>query len=571
LEPPAIALEPDELESFEQQVAAQNRRRLLVIGVPVLAMHVVHVLVYRTTDAQRAVLEPHIARWGNAVAAVHAITFVVTASLYVGLLRWGTTRAGRWLAPAAVLTYLLHGAVIAGVDQISTASGVAPFMGFCLFMGVVVTVRPAVALLVYAIGAGAFVEAIEVMQPSHASRTAVLPNGLSVAVVSLVLSWILYASRRREYAGQATIQKQRKVLAELNSGLERRVQEQVAEIVERAEEVEQLNAQLQAQVRERSTELSIALAKLAEQRDGRGRLRPGTVLGERFEIAETLGEGGMGVVYAGLDRTTRSRVAIKVVQARSTTQLDALHRFLREARAAATVAHPAIVRVLHVDVSEDGMLFQAQELVEGVTLQSRLEQGRPWEPGHAARLGSVLCEALAAAHARGIVHRDVKPSNVMLTPAPPGLKLLDFGIAKLHDLSRGPDDRTATAQGAILGTPAYMAPEQVEGSKELTAAVDVYAVGVLLFELLAGRHPFDEKTPWGMAYSHMCVEAPDLHALSGSIPEELSAIISQCLRKPPAERPTSPDLARTLGAFASTRGASESIRPALDWIEAGLH
>jgi serine/threonine-protein kinase len=159
----------------------------------------------------------------------------------------------------------------------------------------------------------------------------------------------------------------------------------------------------------------------------------------------------------------------------------------------------------------------------------------------------------------------------MLTPVAPGLKLLDFGIAKLHDLSRGPESRTATAQGAILGTPAYMAPEQVEGSKELTAAVDVYAVGVLLFELLAGRHPFDEKTPWGMAYSHMCVESPDLHALSGSIPEELSAIIGQCLRKSPAERPTAPDLARTLGAFASTRGASDSVRPASDWIEAGLH
>jgi len=544
------ALEPGLEEPFEDEIAAQNRRRLLVVAAPVLLMHVVHVVLYRTTDAQRLVLRPEVARWGDAVALVHAITFVITAGMTVALLRWGKSRAGRWFAPICVLTYLVHGAVIAGVDQISTASGVAPFIGFCLFMGVVITLRPAIALGAYAVAAVVFVEAILRMQPSPTLRTALLPNGLSIVLVSLVMSWMLYASRRREFAGQATIQKQRKVLAELNAGLERRVQEQVSEIVTRATEVDQLNAQLQAQVRERSTELSMALAKLAEQRDGGGRLRPGLVLGGRFEIAELLGEGGMGAVYAGVDRTTRSRVAIKIVQARSSVQLDALHRFLREATAAATVAHPAIVRVLHVDVSEDGMLFQAQELVKGVTLQSVLEEGKAWEPGRGARLGSVLCEALAAAHARGIIHRDVKPSNVMLTPEPPGLKLLDFGIAKLYDRPRGPDQRTETGTGSILGTPAYMAPEQVEGTKELTAAVDVYAVGLVLFVLLAGRHPFDEKTPWGIAYSHMCVDAPDLRTLSPAIPAALSAIVGECLRKEPEGRPTAADLAKRLRPFA---------------------
>jgi serine/threonine-protein kinase len=553
------ALDPALREPFEVEVAAQNRRRLLVIAGPVLLMHGVHVALYRTTDAQRHVLSPQVARWGDSVALVHAITFAITATLVVLLLRWGNTRPGRWLAPAAVLTYLLHGAVIAGVDQISTASGVAPFIGYCLFMGVVVTLRPAVAMALYSVAAVVFVEAILVVQSSRPMRTALLPNGLSVVIVSLVMSWMLYASRRREFAGQATIRRQREVLGEMNASLERRVQAQVSEIVTRAAEVDRLNAQLQAKVRERSTELSMALAKLAEQRDGGGRLRPGRVLGGRFEIAEVLGEGGMGVVYAGIDRTSRSRVAIKVVQARSSVQLDALHRFLREATAAATVAHPAIVRVLHVDVSEDGMLFQAQELVAGVTLHSVLHPGRPWEAGRAARLGSVLCEALAAAHARGIVHRDVKPSNVMLTPAPPGLKLLDFGIAKVYDLPRGPHLDTRTDGGAILGTPAYMAPEQVEGTKELTVAADVYAAGVVLFELLAGRHPFDEKTPWGIAYSHMCVDAPDVRTLSPGVPTDLAAIVEGCLRKAPGERPTSADLARRLGALADAYGASTSI------------
>ncbi len=550
------ALEPALEEPFEDQIAAQNRRRLLVVAGPVLLMHAVHVALYRTTDAQRLLLRPEVARWGDAVALVHSVTFAITASLLVGLLGSGGTRRARWLAPAAVLTYLLHGAVIAGVDQISTASGVAPFIGYCLFMGVVITLRPVVSLILYGVAVVVFVQAILVMQTSHNMRTALLPNGISIVVVSLVMSWMLYASRRREFAGQATIQKQREVLADMNAGLERRVQEQVSEIVTRAAEVDALNAQLQAQVRERSAELSMALAKLAEQRDGSGRLRPGLLLGERFEIAELLGEGGMGAVYAGVDHTTRSRVAIKIVQARSSAALDALHRFLREATAAATVAHPAIVRVLHVDVSEDGMLFQAQELVKGVTLQSALEEGKPWEPARAARLGSVLCEALAAAHARGIIHRDVKPSNVMLTPDPPGLKLLDFGIAKLYDRPRGAGEKAETGTGAILGTPAYMAPEQVEGTKELTAAVDVYAVGLVLFVLLAGRHPFDEKTPWGIAYSHMCVDAPDLQTLSPSVPTVLSAIVGECLRKDPAERPTAADLARRLAASSPTEGAS---------------
>ncbi len=549
------ALEPELEEPFEEEIAAHNRRRLLVVAGPVLLMHVVHVLLYRTTDAQRRVLSPEVARWGDSVALVHAVTFAITASLALGLLRWGNRPRARWLAPAAVLTYLLHGAVIAGVDQISTASGVAPFMGYCLFMGVVITLRPSVSLVLYGVAAIVFVKAILLMQTSHAMRTALLPNGLSIVVVSLVMSWTLYASKRREFAGQATIRRQREALAAMNAGLERRVQEQVSEIVTRAAEVETLNAQLQAKVRERSTELSMALAKLAEQRDGGGRLRPGLVLGGRFEVAELLGEGGMGAVYAGVDRTTHSRVALKIIQARSSAALDALHRFLREATAAATVAHPAIVRVLHVDVSEDGMLFQAQELVKGVTLQSVLREGQAWEPGRAAHLGSVLGEALAAAHARGIIHRDVKPSNVMLTPEPPGLKLLDFGIAKLYDRPRGSEEKTATGTGAILGTPAYMAPEQVEGTKDLTAAVDVYAVGLVLFVLLAGRHPFDEKTPWGIAYSHMCVDAPDVRTLSPAVPAELSAIVGECLRKDPGGRPTAADLARRLAALGPTADA----------------
>ena len=153
----------------------------------------------------------------------------------------------------------------------------------------------------------------------------------------------------------------------------------------------------------------------------------------------------------------------------------------------------------------------------------------------------------------------------MLTPVGPGLKPLDFGLAKVCDLPRGPEERTATGTGAILGTPAYMAPEPVEGARDLTAAVDVYAVGVVLFVLLAGRHPFDEKTPWGVAYSRMCIDAPDLRTLSPEIPADLEAMVSECLRKPPGERPSSADLALRLAAFADARSS-----PDLETLPSGV-
>ena len=550
-------------EPFSRDVAERNNRRLLVMAPLVLIGHAVHVAVFRPSAADRTSMAPHVLHWRESVAWMHAVTFLVTLTLGLAIVLWGRTRAGRWLAPAVVLTYLVHGAAIAGADQISTASGVAPFIGYSLFMAVVVTMSPGLAGALYALGGAAFVAAITSMQPSRGMRLALLPNGVSIVFVSVVLAWVLYAARRRDFAGQATIQRQRRVLAALNEGLELRVQEQVSEIVRRATEVEQLNAQLQAQVRERSSELSVALERLAARRESDRALSRGAVLGDRFEVGETLGEGGMGVVYAGVDRSTGKRVAIKVVQAKSSSQLEALHRFLREARAGATVLHPAIVRVLAVDVSSDGMLFQVQELVEGETLRHAVENAGPCDPGATARLGSVLCEALAAAHARGVVHRDVKPSNLMLTRDAPGCKLLDFGIAKLFESAPAIHDSSGTGggtgTGAIMGTPAYMAPEQVEGTREVTASADVYAVGVVLFELLAGRHPFDERTPWGIAYSHMCVEPPDLCALAQGVPATLGALVAQCLVKEPASRPAAVQLAAALAACADKLGA-----PALD-------
>jgi serine/threonine protein kinase len=261
----------------------------------------------------------------------------------------------------------------------------------------------------------------------------------------------------------------------------------------------------------------------------------------------------MGAVYAGVDRATGARVAIKVVQATSTRTFDALRRFAREACAAATVAHPAVVRVINVDISDDGLLYQVQELVDGEPL-SRWAR-RAWSPGDAARLGAVMCDALAAAHAVGVIHRDVKPENLMLTTAAPGLKLLDFGIAKLYATAYRHGDDAVTHTGMIIGTPAYMAPEQVLGARDVDDRADVYAAGAILFSLLSERRPFEAESPHAAMMSRLLHEAPSVRSFRPAVPESLAALVDGCLARNPWDRPAAAELAGELATWADHAGA----------------
>jgi hypothetical protein len=395
--------------AFARECETTNHRRALVLLPILLAVHVVHMGIFHTSPAERAALPPRVLVWRDGIALTHLVTFAVACALYL-FGRSRHRRAPALLGPATGLLYLLHGAVIAGVDQLAITS-VTPYVGYCLGVAVVIAAPPLATIALYLIALAAFLVAMTIFQPSPTVRLAMLPNGVSITAVSIAVAWMLDAARRRDFAQRAIIDEQRATLAHMNLNLEQRLKEQVAEVVARAEEVERLNAQLQAQVRERSTELSLALARLARRRDEEGALRAGVVLADRFEIEAAIGEGGMGTVYRALDRSTREQVAIKVIQAASARELDALRRFLQEAASTATVNHPAVVRVLHVDVSGDGMLFQVQELVDGDTLHRRLTD-RPWDPGVAARVTSVVCVALAAALGGGVFHRDVKPGNV---------------------------------------------------------------------------------------------------------------------------------------------------------------
>ena len=523
---------------MESAVFAElNRRRLRVLAPLMVLLHSAHVALFHVPGAARASLAPDIVRWRSGIVAAHAsmlpFAVVVTWIAWRGRRPWLIASLG----PLTAAAYLVHGALCSGFDQLVVAT-LTPYIGYCLGVAVIVAMPPAQAIAVYAVGAATMVAMIFAYQRSPGARLADLPNVVTTNVVGVALSWILHAARRRDLAQKQTIERQAAELAALNASLERRVQEQVA--------------QLQAQVVARSNDLSQALARLALERGGDdSTIAEGTVLGGRFVIGELLGEGGMGAVYAGLDQSSGAKVAIKVIQATSTRQLEALRRFIREASATATLTHPAVVRMIHVDVSDDGLLYQVLELVDGETLTKRM--AGKWAPGEAARLGAVLADALATAHASGVVHRDVKPDNVMLTTTAPGLKLLDFGIAKLYDAVSASED-TTRGGNVVLGTPAYMSPEQVGGG-DVGDRADVYALGVILFRLLGGRGPFEAASAQEMMMRHVMATPPELRAIDPSVPDALSSLVARCLDKEPSARPTAASLSAELAAFADAAGA----------------
>ena len=251
----------------------------------------------------------------------------------------------------------------------------------------------------------------------------------------------------------------------------------------------------------------------------------------RYELGRLVGTGGNGRVFAARDRVLDRTVALKLVDADAVRHRDPAgrERFLAEARTSAGFTHPNAVAVFDAGES-DGFLYLVMELVEGPTLADRLASEGALDPGVAARIAGDVLAALDAAHRSGIVHRDVKPANVLLAPNGTA-KLADFGIAKrLDTVAAG-----LTNPGQFFGTPKYLAPEQVDG-RPVSAATDVYATGVVLFEMLAGRPPFDEGQPMATAIAQRDAPVPDLRVLRPGTPDTLVATVERALRKEPEQR-----------------------------------
>ena len=276
-----------------------------------------------------------------------------------------------------------------------------------------------------------------------------------------------------------------------------------------------------------------------------------------YRIAKLLGEGGMGAVYLGEHPAIGSKVAIKMLHAQYAAKPTIVERFFNEARSVNLIGHDNIVKILDFDVTGEGRHYFVMEFLHGRALQALLQPGRPLPLQRAGPILLQCCRALQAAHERGIVHRDFKPDNVFLVEQAGRqdvVKLVDFGIAKLAAESGG----GMTQPGTVMGTPAYMSPEQAAGEATIDARSDIYSLGVTMFQMATGKLPFAEAGPsFGkILIAHLQQPPPLPRSIEPGVPEELERIILRTLEKKPEDR------------YPSMTGLHDALRACMD--ELGL-
>ncbi|MDO8962888.1 MAG: Stk1 family PASTA domain-containing Ser/Thr kinase [Coriobacteriia bacterium] len=254
------------------------------------------------------------------------------------------------------------------------------------------------------------------------------------------------------------------------------------------------------------------------------------IFGRRYRVTERIGSGGMADVYKAVDETLGRTVAVKVMHAHYAADPDYVARFRQEAAAAANLSHPSIVNIY--DFGVEGTPYIVMELVRGTDLKAVLRQRGVIDPTQVAEYGAQVCSALGVAHGYGIIHRDIKPQNVVLQPDG-RVKVMDFGIARAVDSD-------ATQTGSVLGTAQYVSPEQAQG-RVLGPQTDLYSLGVVLYELSTGRLPFDGDTPVSVALKHVNDAPVPPRQLRPEIPPALEAVILKAMTKDPAHRYRSAD------------------------------
>ena len=286
--------------------------------------------------------------------------------------------------------------------------------------------------------------------------------------------------------------------------------------------------------------------------------RPGScVIAGKYRYDRLLGRGGMGAVYSGTHLDLERPVAIKLLLPDLTADADALERFRREARAAASINHPNVADTYDYGQLPDGGAYIVMEMVEGQTLREYMDAAGPLPLNESLSIAAQIAEGMEVAHRRGIVHRDLKPSNVILSSdydGQPQAKIVDFGVAKLkeHSTTGG-----LTASNSMIGTPRYMSPEQCAGHPA-DARSDIYSVGIMLFEMLTARAPFDAPSPTAIAVKHIQEPPPSPREFRPELPEELDRLILRVLDKNPSARPqTAAELARALGAIRQQHDGSQ--------------
>jgi serine/threonine-protein kinase len=284
----------------------------------------------------------------------------------------------------------------------------------------------------------------------------------------------------------------------------------------------------------------------------------GATVGGKYRVERLLGRGGMGAVFAAQNTAIGKRVALKFLSAEAARDRDATRRFQREARAASLVESEHIVQVFDAGATDDGVPFLVMEQLTGEDLRARLAREPLLPLATAAEIASQVLRALVRAHAAGIVHRDLKPDNVFLSTRDDGsllVKIVDFGISKLD---RGTLGERLTRRGSVLGSAYYMAPEQAQASDSVDRRSDLYGVGALLFEMLAGRPPHLGPTLESVLVAICTHTAPDVRSLRPEVPAELARAIARALeREPDARFASAQDF---LAALDGSAPAAESAR-----------
>jgi hypothetical protein len=274
---------------------------------------------------------------------------------------------------------------------------------------------------------------------------------------------------------------------------------------------------------------------------------PGDLVAGKYRVERVLGEGGMGVVVLATHEQLDQRVALKFLLPSVVAQPEVVARFLREARAAVKIHSEHVARVIDVGTLDTGAPYMVMEFLEGEDLAQALERRGPLAAQEAVGYLLEACEAIAEAHALGVVHRDLKPGNLFLARRPSGapvVKVLDFGISKAPLSSK---EQALTNVDAVMGSPAYMSPEQMRASRDVDPRSDIWSLGVVLFELLTQRVPFQGETMAALVAAILQDRPPPLRSLRGDAPSGLQAVIERCLEKDPARRFSSvAELARAL-------------------------
>jgi eukaryotic-like serine/threonine-protein kinase len=274
-------------------------------------------------------------------------------------------------------------------------------------------------------------------------------------------------------------------------------------------------------------------------------------LGSAYTLEGEIGRGGMGVVFNARDERLKRQVAVKVLPPELAFREEIRLRFLREAETAARLSHPHIVPIHSVGEGPDGLVYFVMAYVDGESLAAKLKRRGRLPPDEARRIMLETADALGAAHALGIIHRDVKPDNILLEGSRGRVVVTDFGIAKALSSTTG--GATLTGTGVAIGTPHYMSPEQAAGDREIDGRSDIYSLGVVAYQMLTGELPFHAPTVPGILLKHITEQAPLITDKRRDVPNDLAACVMRSLEKDPDDRwPTADALRRALEARSAT-------------------